>query len=382
MSGRKRHCHGRRGAITAATAVFIPVLLGFAALAVDIGFHCVVRAQLQNAADAAALAGAGAYFSDFALAGDEIGLENLVRTRACETGALNESVGQPTIFEPHHISVGIHDWDAPTSPLGRVGRWNAIEATAHRTRDSVNGPVPYFFAQIFGLREGELRATARAAMNDRVDSYRFSETADFLPFTINDDLYNTLSRTGADAWSHNGQEVIPFSDGVPEVKLFPWRASEESFGNHGNGNFGTLQIGIGLGTSELRDQIREGVSAEQMAAAFGTPELRFSTADGTPVSYPAGGNPGLSNGMKDAIADRLGDIVGFFVHKQVVDSGSNATFEVVGVRFGRIVEVSLTGSLTKRTLTIQPIAYTSEGVVTSTHGRSTEGQVGRVVLVR
>ena len=39
-------------------ALFLVVLMGFAALAVDVGAMTVQRSKLQNAADAAALAGA------------------------------------------------------------------------------------------------------------------------------------------------------------------------------------------------------------------------------------------------------------------------------------------------------------------------------------
>ena len=40
-------------------AIGLLSLLGFAALAIDVGYLFVVRNELQNAADAAALAGAG-----------------------------------------------------------------------------------------------------------------------------------------------------------------------------------------------------------------------------------------------------------------------------------------------------------------------------------
>lgn len=48
----------QRGAILVMTALFIVVLIGVAALAMDIGRLVVLRAQLQNAADAAAIAAA------------------------------------------------------------------------------------------------------------------------------------------------------------------------------------------------------------------------------------------------------------------------------------------------------------------------------------
>jgi len=53
----------KRGAVIVWTAVSITTLLGFAALAVDLGYVTVVHTQLQTAADASAMAGASALAS-------------------------------------------------------------------------------------------------------------------------------------------------------------------------------------------------------------------------------------------------------------------------------------------------------------------------------
>lgn len=50
--------HRQRGAMVVTTALFFIGLIGFAALAVDVGHLLITRNELQNAADAAALAGA------------------------------------------------------------------------------------------------------------------------------------------------------------------------------------------------------------------------------------------------------------------------------------------------------------------------------------
>ena len=53
-----RPIHKQRGAIMIMTAIFIIILLGIAALALDLGRLYVLKTEMQNAADAAALAGA------------------------------------------------------------------------------------------------------------------------------------------------------------------------------------------------------------------------------------------------------------------------------------------------------------------------------------
>lgn len=59
LKGAKRQ-YRRRGAVIVLVAVMSIVLLGFVALAVDIGYICANTAAAQNAADAGALAGAAA----------------------------------------------------------------------------------------------------------------------------------------------------------------------------------------------------------------------------------------------------------------------------------------------------------------------------------
>ena len=49
---------GERGAVLLLVALLLPALLAFAGLVIDTGWYYVARAEVQNAADAAALAGA------------------------------------------------------------------------------------------------------------------------------------------------------------------------------------------------------------------------------------------------------------------------------------------------------------------------------------
>ena len=53
--------HGQRGNILILFAMLLPVLCGFAALAVDLARLYLIKIELQNAAEAAALAGACVY---------------------------------------------------------------------------------------------------------------------------------------------------------------------------------------------------------------------------------------------------------------------------------------------------------------------------------
>ena len=54
----EKHPNRQRGATAALSVVIIPVLVGMAALAVDVGYIINLAAEAQNTADAGALAGA------------------------------------------------------------------------------------------------------------------------------------------------------------------------------------------------------------------------------------------------------------------------------------------------------------------------------------
>lgn len=64
ISQMKKLITEERGAIAITVAIVMFVLLGFAAFAIDFGYVYVVKNELQNAADAAALAGASVLFED------------------------------------------------------------------------------------------------------------------------------------------------------------------------------------------------------------------------------------------------------------------------------------------------------------------------------
>ncbi|MEM6928156.1 MAG: pilus assembly protein TadG-related protein [Myxococcota bacterium] len=84
--------------------MMLTTLLGFTAMAVDIGMVGVGRAQVQVAVDAASLAAAGR------LDGTESGLVAAART-AAEVAAAHQVLGTPIAIEPDGIVLGRYDED-------------------------------------------------------------------------------------------------------------------------------------------------------------------------------------------------------------------------------------------------------------------------------
>lgn len=155
----------------AAVAVFVtatvPVLLGFAVLAVDVGVLFNARTDLQNAADAGAMSAANVLmnepFGDDAIAA--------ARAKAAEVVEWNHVVGktvtldlsQDVVFGRANLDRDTNTYDfTPTTVLP-----DCVRVTVRCTSDSPNGPVELFFAPLFGETVMNISATATAAMAPR-----------------------------------------------------------------------------------------------------------------------------------------------------------------------------------------------------------------------
>jgi Flp pilus assembly protein TadG len=391
----RRHTQLRRGAVAPLVAVSMAVMLSFVALSVDYGYLAATKAQLQNAADAAALAGASAYFSNAGLRMSTAELTPLADSRAKFFSVANKADGAGVILADADVRLGQHDFLNRTGPLLSVEPWNAVQVTARKTADSPNGPVSLFFARIFGQSAANVSARARAVANDHVAGYHLYKDGIFLPFTIHVDKYNEMLASGPDGFSFDssGKSVTASGDGVREVVLYPWKwdtlpdKNYDGTDSEGSGNFGTLTVGLGSqGTSFLEEQITNGITAQELIDCFGTDNLIFyddeHTAATGPRIYQAPGNPGLSAGMADSVRARIGDIIGYFINNGVVDNGSGATYYICGIAFGRIMDIRLTGGKNHRQFVVQPTAYFDEWVRVDDSAPSSGNQVGHVSLVQ
>lgn len=384
----------RRGIVIVQVAVGSVMLISFAALAVDVGLLYSVKSELQNAADAAALAGASGYVSDPGLVQDADAVDALVRGRVLQYASLNESyMANGTIIQQQDIILGHYDFNDRYAPLDTSGEkpFNAVMVTARRAPGDANGAVLFFFARIFGMSEGSVSATAIAAMQDQFSGYELEEEEgpDLLPFTMYLPAYNWLLENGLDEYGFDADfsSVEENPDGVREVRLFPWKESGKNGTtpntepSDGAGNFGILDFGGGS-ASVVSDQIENGVDASDMEAVMGTSNPQYFDEDGEPVTYDLNGQPGMQASQADVLADRIGDVIGFFVHDQLANPGSNAEYRNVGIRYGRVMDVVLTGSPSNRRVVVQPIAYSGSSISVSETAPSSGGQVGRIMLVR
>lgn len=174
------------GATAIIVALSLVVLLGFAALAIDIGYLYSARNELQNIADASALAATrqmGEIYtsldydeqqsydpsnSDYWNDGYDYDSQT-IRAAAKEVASQNPSLGLDTEFTLDDADIEIGAWDGSGFNSTSV-RPNAVRVTARRD-DQANNPVTTFFASVFELvgstddpAESSVRAEAVAAL--------------------------------------------------------------------------------------------------------------------------------------------------------------------------------------------------------------------------
>ncbi len=159
MNPHERSVHGRRGNVIILVAIALPVIVGFAALAVDASLLWTMRAQLQATADAAASAGAP-YLPD---AGN-------VRAVAQEYAAKNmSSANHGTVLADSDVVSG--SWDGVTHTFTAGGNpADAVKVTTRRAQANGN-PVQLFFARVLGFNESDVSAVAIAVKTGGSDCF-------------------------------------------------------------------------------------------------------------------------------------------------------------------------------------------------------------------
>lgn len=152
----------RRGATAVLVAVTLPVLIGMATLAVDVGYMHVVGAETQNAADAAALAGISVFTTASGTAEER---SELAAQRARDYVGRNVSTPASTDIE---TNVEFGKWDADTATFIALAGDGLSGANAVRIVVT-QGRMPHFFANFFGKGDFSITREAVAATGSSGD---------------------------------------------------------------------------------------------------------------------------------------------------------------------------------------------------------------------
>ena len=159
------------GATIVLVSILLVVILGIAALAIDVGNLAATKGELQKLADGAALAAAGELGKQYK-SGPCAGItETTIAIIAKDVGLKNVADTKTITLRDEDIVLGCWDFDAQDfTPLGEDDCAcdsivpNAVSVTAHRDSEA-NTPVDTFFAGVLGPDTVGLRANAVAALS-------------------------------------------------------------------------------------------------------------------------------------------------------------------------------------------------------------------------
>jgi hypothetical protein len=161
---RRRTTSVRRGAIVPLTVWCLVGLLAFVALALDLGLLMISRNQCQNAADAAAMAGARTLTGDTSTNNNYDNVLPNARLAAAGNNILNRPIDPTSQLS---LTIGDYYYDTSTgsfsiSPSSKQpgDNWTLVQAT-------VTSGQPSLFGNLFGLSSLNATATATAAHRPR-----------------------------------------------------------------------------------------------------------------------------------------------------------------------------------------------------------------------
>lgn len=210
-----------KGFVVVWFVMLLPVVLLFAAMAMDFSYMYVAKGQLQNAADSAALAGAARLIrNDNAppTFDDMTGARN----RAVQFALTNRAARQNVVIDKNSdITFGY--WGNHFTPNGTPV--NAVQVRAARDTASAGGQVPIVFGRYFGWDKMGAVAVATAAIPVRATGpitmcYQFCEAGTTYPAMKN---YTTLASPPLVLdTTQSGTPKCTDSDPVACTRKFAW----------------------------------------------------------------------------------------------------------------------------------------------------------------
>lgn len=384
---------GRRGVIVPLVGLLLVGLVGVLAMVMDLGLMTVYRAQLQNAADSAALAGASA-----------LGTDNLVRpvSYSAQTTDLfqarqlaqkfaqanvmnlngtvrvvldsNNDVDGGTLSNPSDLS---QSFSTSQSLLLNSIRVRTYADATH------SGSVRFFFAPVLNINSSTVATTATATVElHKIESLRPNPNlrSPILPITMtyNDWLSMVSGKTNSDSYALNllTGKVVPGSDGLDEQQLYP-------SSNQAPSNKGLLRFGVGSHSdSVLSDQIQNGPTYQQLLYQW--PDTAGAPAWSAQHTLQIGADPGWrATNFDDLTSVAVGGQARLIPINNGVNpgNGANGVYTIVAFAPVRVV-VSVKGGNGKGYARVQPAVINDPTVVAGGLAGSGEGGVPIVRLTR
>jgi hypothetical protein len=372
------------------SAVLIPVVFGFLALAIDTSVIAVTRGQLSTAADAASLAAAMQLATENRVQGGtnltaEITAAN---TQGIAIGTSNKVLGARPVLAANdsnaaggQILVGYLDPTSLSAALdtsaGSTKLFNAVQVTT--IRDATHGGlVPSMFALIMGSKGASVTVSSTAiAQAYSITGFKSVDSlnAQLLPIVLDSTTWQTMmAGKSTDQFTYNAatNTVTSGPDGITESQLYPVK-------NGSPGNWGTIEVGVtNNSTSVLSAQIEYGITPAQLAT-YPNSTIQLDSTQ-SPPSITFEGNPGISAGIKSALTSIIGVPVSIPIYDLNGGTGSNAWYRVIAFQPARIMAVNFQGN--PKYVVIQPALLNDRTAIAGTAQPWTSGGVTLVRLAR
>ena len=217
-ANRPRHDKLRRGAFMVLAAICLVTAMGFVSLCVDVGYLSLAKQRMQNAVDAAALAGAmeitDAVQNADATVSDVMAFAaSRARLKARDVAALNGVYIDPD----RDVVFGQRTGDANGNfaVAWNSSPYNVVKVTALRNNPDSTKPdakLKLFFAGVLGDKSASLSTTAAAY----VESRDIVCVLDFSGSMNDDSTYSTLGRRDRTALETNMKDIYDTLDALKD----------------------------------------------------------------------------------------------------------------------------------------------------------------------
>lgn len=343
-----------RGATVAFVALLLPAFIAIAALSIDTAVVAVARSQASTAADAAALAGAMQLATENRVRGASTLTTEIpaVNTRAVAIATSNIVLGSAPVVNANNsnatggqIMVGYLDptnrYSTLDSSAASTSLFNSVQVNILRDADH-GGTVPTVFAQLMGFKGTAVSVTSTAtAQSYSVSGFQAvgSLNASLLPIVLDQTTWQammTSQSTDQYTYDPSTNTVTSGADGIYESQLYPVASGSP-------GNWGTIKVGVtNNSTSTLSAQIQYGITPSELAT-YPNSTIQLDTTQ-SPPSITFSGNPGISAGIKSALASIIGQPVAVPIYDESGGNGNNAWYRVIAFQPARILSVNFQGN--------------------------------------
>ncbi len=316
-----RRPQNRRGTIAVLTAFLMVPLIGMLAFSVDVGYLLKKRAELQRAADAAALAAVRD------LIPDSNGDQDLDAVRATLRAYAARNVTDVNNFTVLDSDITIGRFDPETVytdfTILNDGIFDTVRVTLRRD-SSANAPIPLFFAGIFGILDSEVSASATAVLQK---ASILPPGSGVLPFSI-----------PRDEWTNTELDDPPWS-------IYGDGKMRDGSGRSIPGNWGTLDLGsTSNSTSDINDQILNGLHQSHLDELHSDARIPHSRHINSSVPFNANADTGLSGGIKHSLNQIIGENRYIPIYDSISgSSGNNLEFHVTGWAVAKLHGTSFKG---------------------------------------